>query len=262
MSEKYKLQELARDLGLGSKEVTDLLGQHFENPKKNTASLNREELDVVFEQLTQERQEKDFDRYFAAKEYQMIDRADPEKPKKAVKTKAPVEKSSEPASAAAVKKPEETPVLQNPEPKKEQPKASAPVRPAVQTVSAGGQTFTIRMPGAPKDAVPVAVPVNKPEEKSAVPVVKQEEKPAASVAKTETKPTVPAVKSEEHPAPGIQAGTASGGCRTKTGTASSGVCSKAGGLCAGSKTGSAACCSCIKAGDALSCSGSKASACC
>lgn len=57
------------------------------------------------------------------------------------------------------------------------------------------------MPGAPKDAVPVAVPVNKPEEKSAVPVVKQEEKPAASVAKAETKPTVPAVKSEEHPAP-------------------------------------------------------------
>lgn len=119
MSEKYKLQELARDLGLGSKEVTDLLGQHFESPKKNTASLNREELDVVFEQLTQEHQEKGFDRYFSAKEYQIVDRADPEKPKKTVKTKAPVEKNSETTPAAAVEKP----ALQNPVSKKEQPKA-------------------------------------------------------------------------------------------------------------------------------------------
>ena len=191
MSEKYKLQELARDLGLGSKEVTDLLGQHFESPKKNTASLNREELDVVFEQLTQEHQEKGFDRYFSAKEYQIVDRADPEKPKKTVKTKAPVEKNSETTPAAAVEKP----ALQNPVSKKEQPKATAPVPPVVQTVSAGGQTFTIRMPGAPKDAVPVAAPVNKPEEKNAAPA----EKPVVSAVKAETKPTAPVVKSEERP---------------------------------------------------------------
>lgn len=72
MSEKYKLQELAKDLGLASKEITDLLSQHSDTPKKNTASLDKEELDLVFEQLTQSHQEKNFDRYFSEKEYPMI----------------------------------------------------------------------------------------------------------------------------------------------------------------------------------------------
>ena len=82
MSKKIKLQEFARDMGLASKEVISLLGEYSDTPKKNTSALETDELNFLVEKLTQTHQDANFDRYFSAKEYPLIDRADPERPRK------------------------------------------------------------------------------------------------------------------------------------------------------------------------------------
>ena len=140
MSEKYKLQELARDLGLASREVAELLSERTETPKKNTASLNGEELNVVFEQLTQSHEEESFDRYFGMSSYTLIDRADPVKPRKpkaAPKTEEPRQAASSPRPAEAMdsnapSKQEEPPA---PAAAPTAPKAAQPAYQTVQALS-------------------------------------------------------------------------------------------------------------------------------
>ncbi len=56
---KYKLSEVAKDFGLSNKEISEILGKYLKAPKSNAQALNEEELDVVFESLTQGRQAAD-----------------------------------------------------------------------------------------------------------------------------------------------------------------------------------------------------------
>ena len=65
MITKYKVSEVAKDLGLQSKQVTDILAKHFEEPKKSSTALDTKELDVLFDVLTQENAVDSFDAYFA-----------------------------------------------------------------------------------------------------------------------------------------------------------------------------------------------------
>lgn len=61
---KYKVHEVAKDLGLKSNAVTDILAKYSEEPKKPQTSLTNEELDIVFETITQNNEVKSFDDYF------------------------------------------------------------------------------------------------------------------------------------------------------------------------------------------------------
>ena len=63
---KYRAHEVAKDLGKPSKEVLDLLGKYFEEPKNHMTALTDEELSVVFEYFTQKDAVKSFDEYFAS----------------------------------------------------------------------------------------------------------------------------------------------------------------------------------------------------
>lgn len=63
---KYRVHEVAKDFGLQSKAVVDLLGKYYEEPKKHMTALEEKELDVVFETLTQENSVASFDEYFAS----------------------------------------------------------------------------------------------------------------------------------------------------------------------------------------------------
>ena len=56
---KYKLSEVAKDFGLSNKEISEILGKYLTAPKSNAQALKEEELDVVFESLTQSRQAAD-----------------------------------------------------------------------------------------------------------------------------------------------------------------------------------------------------------
>ena len=62
---KYRVSDVAKDFGKQSKEVTEILGKYLQAPKSNAQALQENELDVVFEQLTQANQAESLDAIFA-----------------------------------------------------------------------------------------------------------------------------------------------------------------------------------------------------
>ena len=111
MVTKYKVSEAAKDFGLQSKAVIDLLAKYFEEPKKSSSTLDTAELDVIFDVLTQENSVENFNAYFAM---QKQEEKKPEPKKEAPKKDAP--KKDEPKKDAPKKD----------EPKKGEPKKEAP----------------------------------------------------------------------------------------------------------------------------------------
>ena len=53
---KYKVNELARDFGMQTKQIIEILGKYFDTPKKSGQNLEDKELNVLFEHLTQNNQ--------------------------------------------------------------------------------------------------------------------------------------------------------------------------------------------------------------
>ena len=62
---KYKVNELAKDFGLQTKEIIEILGKYFDTPKKSGQNLDERELTVVFEYLTQHNQVSGLQAIFA-----------------------------------------------------------------------------------------------------------------------------------------------------------------------------------------------------
>ncbi|MDR0404759.1 MAG: translation initiation factor IF-2, partial [Oscillospiraceae bacterium] len=62
---KYRVYEVARDLGIKSREISDLLQENFGEIRKHMASLMEEELDFIFEYYTQKNSVEDFTEYFS-----------------------------------------------------------------------------------------------------------------------------------------------------------------------------------------------------
>ena len=61
---KYKVCDVAKDFSIKSNEITDILNPISEKPKKAQTTLTNDELDIVFEQITSDRQVENFDEYF------------------------------------------------------------------------------------------------------------------------------------------------------------------------------------------------------
>ncbi len=68
MIEKYRVHEVAKDLGVQSKEVLDLLAANFEGERKSMTALDEKELSLVLHHYTSQNQVENFDAYFAAGE--------------------------------------------------------------------------------------------------------------------------------------------------------------------------------------------------
>ncbi len=51
--QKYRLREVASDFGTTPKEISEIVEEYFEKPKSNTQVLTDEELNVVFDCMTQ-----------------------------------------------------------------------------------------------------------------------------------------------------------------------------------------------------------------
>ena len=66
MTTKYRVYEVAKDFGQKSSDIIKLLEQYFEEPKKHQTALEPEELDVIFDTLTQKYAVESFDEYFAS----------------------------------------------------------------------------------------------------------------------------------------------------------------------------------------------------
>ena len=62
---KYRVSEVAKDFGVQSKEIIALLAKFSDVPKKSATALQEDELDIVFDYLTQQHAQADLDAYFA-----------------------------------------------------------------------------------------------------------------------------------------------------------------------------------------------------
>ena len=99
---KYKIHELAKDFNIKSNIITDFFKSRGDETKKSQTVLTSDELDLIFDRLTQDNAVDSFDGYFAMKkpetpktEEAAQEDSAPEKPASAVKEKA---KSSKPAA--------------------------------------------------------------------------------------------------------------------------------------------------------------------
>ena len=62
---KYKLKEVATDFGVTPKDIAEIMGKFFEKPKSNTQVLTEDELNVIFDYMTQTHQIESLEVVFA-----------------------------------------------------------------------------------------------------------------------------------------------------------------------------------------------------
>ena len=78
---RYKVNELAKDFGMQTKRIIEILGQYFDTPKKSGQNLDDQELAVVFEYLTQNNQISSIQDIYADAAAEKAKPAQPEKDK-------------------------------------------------------------------------------------------------------------------------------------------------------------------------------------
>lgn len=64
---KYRVHEIAKDIGVENKEIIDVLGNKFGSTKKYMTALTNEELNFVLEYFSQKNSVENFDEYFNSK---------------------------------------------------------------------------------------------------------------------------------------------------------------------------------------------------
>ena len=101
---KYRVHEVAKDLGVASKDIIALLKDYLGQEKKHMTALSEDELNLIFEYYTQKNQEENFDRYFASKDVaENVEgksvKSSPKKLKKAEESKK-IKETSSPESSA------------------------------------------------------------------------------------------------------------------------------------------------------------------
>ena len=110
---KYRIGEMAKDFGVPTKTVTALVGEFFEKPKSGQQVLTEEQLNVLFDVLTQRHQVASLEETLAAQQQPKAEAA-PAAPKEA------------PAPKAEKAEPEKKPA--QPAPAQQQPKADKPAQ--------------------------------------------------------------------------------------------------------------------------------------
>ena len=111
---KVRLKELAADFGVTPKEISEIIGKFGEKPKSNSQVLTDQELNVVFEVMTQTHQIDSLEQVFAVQK----PKAEPKKEGKAEPVKAEAPKAE---SKAEAPRQQDQPAAQQPA-KPEKPK--------------------------------------------------------------------------------------------------------------------------------------------
>jgi len=107
---KYRLKEVATDFGVTPKDIAEVMGKFFEKPKSNTQVLTEDELNVIFDYMTQTHQISSLEAVFAVQ------------PKSQPKAEEPKAEEKKPEAKTAEEKTVDAP--------KPQPKAEKPQKPA------------------------------------------------------------------------------------------------------------------------------------
>ncbi len=135
---KYRVNEVAKDLGVTSKEIIEVLSKVNDTPHKSQTALTEGELNAIFEKYTQTRQVENFDAYFA----QADEKPEPPKPAAQQAKPAPAAASAaqavkQPAAPAAAAKPAAS-AAPAPQPQQQQPATQQ--RPAARQQAPGQQS--------------------------------------------------------------------------------------------------------------------------
>ena len=85
---KYRVKEVAADFGMQPKEIAEIVGKYFEKPKSNTQVLTDDELNLVFDYMTQTNQISSLEVVFAVAPAPKAE-PKPEPAKEAPKAEAP-----------------------------------------------------------------------------------------------------------------------------------------------------------------------------
>ena len=96
---KYRLKEVAADFGVAPKVIADIISKYFQKPKSNTQVLTDEELNLVFDSMTQTHQIASLEQVFAVKP---APKAEPPKPE-APKAEAPKQEAQQTAKPQQAK---------------------------------------------------------------------------------------------------------------------------------------------------------------
>ena len=116
---KYRVRDVAADFGMEAKQIAALVGKFFDKPRSNMQVLTEEQLNVLFDYITQTNQISSIEQVFAEA---MARREAMEKEKAAREEKEKAEKA---AKAEKAEKPEKEPPK-----KQESAKPQAPAKPA------------------------------------------------------------------------------------------------------------------------------------
>ena len=114
---KYKVKDVAADLGVTNKKITEILDKYCKVNKKAGTTLDDAELDVIFDVITQENKVESLDSYFASRNERIENGPAPEPERKPEK-----QESSEAKPRDG--KPEKTDASKKPEAKEEKPAQS------------------------------------------------------------------------------------------------------------------------------------------
>ena len=106
---KYRLKEVAADFGVATKEIAQVMEKFFEKPKSNTQVLTEEELNVVFDYMTQTNQIESLEVVFAVQPAPKAELKKEEKKEEKKDTPAKQEERKASAPKAAPVKKEEKP---------------------------------------------------------------------------------------------------------------------------------------------------------
>ena len=106
---KYKVKDIANDLGVSNKTITEILEKHCGVTKKTMTALEDSELDVIFDIVTQQNKVESLDGYFAARNNKIdgdakAEKAEEPKAEKKAKTEKKADKNDNPKADKAEKK--------------------------------------------------------------------------------------------------------------------------------------------------------------
>ena len=101
---KYRVREVATDFGMAPKEVSEVIGKYFDKPKSNSQVLTDEQLNVIFDHITQNHQIGSLEQVFAAAQ-----KPEPKPAKEAPKATAPAKPGPAAKAATPAPKPEAKP---------------------------------------------------------------------------------------------------------------------------------------------------------
>ena len=179
MNQQFKITKLAKDLGLKSKDLVELLAQNGIEAKTTQKALEPVEFDILFEQLTLANQINDIGSYLDGVTYipSKVKKAKPAKEEKA-EAPAPVAQKVPEAPAKEAEKAPETKEEKVAEPKKV-PVAAPAKEKVVEKAEKASPVTPEKSPEAPAPAArPQNVATEKKEEKTAA-----KEAPAAAPAR-------------------------------------------------------------------------------